>query len=226
MKIDWKSALKNPRVIIALVGIIAFVLPWARLTMSALGYSEDLGVYSGLNLMSSLVFLLFLVPVAVIVIEIFFSELKFKKTLYLIITVVSVIGHFLFVTIALKKYHTGLGMYSGLVDIKTKWLIGFWLSLACAIAILVFTLIKDFGVSKKTLNKEGFKSLVDDVKKDIPTNIKITTEGTPVTPVIPTETAPVHDSATENNTVPPVADATPFWQTSTDTTDSNDSTAQ
>lgn len=203
-----EKLLKEPRIIMAAIALLSFFLPWVKITasISYFGISNSNSASSsGFNLINDSVFILLLlaVPILVLVLELALDQLRLKRFFYLAAFVISFLGHFIFVAMATSGYKKDLN-YGEEVGFKisSHYQIGFWISLAMTIAMLILTLVKDYKVSKKNLNTEGFKSLVKDVKSDIP--IKTTETAVNPAPTVneavtmtPSESAPADTSYTK-----------------------------
>lgn len=154
--------LKNePRVVIAVAGIICFCFPFFNLeiTGSVMGESFSAGsqIVSGLQLLnvSFLCIILYIAAIFQVVLPLMKNKDLVKK-LYLILPVVEII--FMFITYILLMGKGGVSADNDYGDVESKIrpVICFWLVILCNGAIFIWTAVHDYKIKNK-----------DDIKRSI-----------------------------------------------------------
>ena len=124
-----------------------------------------------------------LIPIFMVAMD-FIPAITIKKsTMYLAGSLLgiisSVISFFICKSAALKASNAASAAGAVVnvdVEVTANVRYGFWLLLACFVAMLVITLIKDFAINKDTLTQKGLKdalkSVVDDVSADISNQVE------------------------------------------------------
>lgn len=167
------------RPIIAIIALIAFFLPWVSAEVTSDYGDMPITAETGMTAFamlkeSGVMVILLLIPVGIIIFGLTdVMKIKARKGLiYLAVAVISILGHFYFVSLVMQAnldiQTEGYGSEYNF-DIKIHRLYGFWISLASYVAIIVMTLIKDYYLTRDKLNKEGVGSVLEGIKKDIAT---------------------------------------------------------
>lgn len=137
--------------------------------------------------------LLMLIPIALIAM-VFISQINIKKsTMYMVGSVLgvalSVVTILIYKSSAVKA-SSAANTVGSVADVEVEVVanikIGFWIALACFVAIFVTTLIKDFALNKETISQKGIKGalkgVVDDVSLEISQKVEtIAAEGPKLT---------------------------------------------
>lgn len=180
---------KEPRMILAIINFICFFLPWV--SFSALGSTEIFGeVYStgeigtsvtgfGILEYSSIGIICYIIPIIIFALPFMKSTKKIIHYLYVFLPIIAIIMMFL---VSILVASVGGEYSSDYFSISTSVhrLIGFWIAVACNIAIVVITAIKDFHIksskdlksSLKNADVDHIKSQFSEAAKDLGSNIQ------------------------------------------------------
>lgn len=155
---------KEPRLIIAVLNLIFFFLPWISVNTDDWGldawglgdWGADISTNaSGFGMISGRFSVFFLVLIAAFLIAIPFIPAieKYKKLLFAGVPLLAIILSFI-ITAGLTGEYFGIEINHG---------IGFWLSMLANLAILVLTFIIDFKVSSQSFKQKGIQGVFSDV---------------------------------------------------------------
>lgn len=145
---------KEPRLIIAVLNLIFFFLPWVSVNVDDWGL--DISSHSsGFGLISGRFSVFFLVLIAIFLIAIPFIPAieKFKKILYAAVPLLAIILSFIIIS-------PETGDFFG---VEVNHGIGFWLSLLANLALIVLTFIFDFKINSQTIKQKGIQGVFSDV---------------------------------------------------------------
>jgi len=167
---------KEPRIYMCMAVILSGLLPWLEIVVKVGASGADANsntAISGIQTMqhSFLGILIFLVPIALIVME-FLPQIKMKLSAFyiagsifgIIISVVTIIAC---KSTALSSQGSDAGAAGVKVDTEVNLNIGFWLTIAIFIAVIIFTLIKDYAIDKNTLKEKGLKGVISGIASDV-----------------------------------------------------------
>ena len=170
-----KEKLKEPRIWLCAVFYILAILPWISLSVKteAAGASASASAsVSGYSAMvhSLIGIILLLIPAALIALE-FLDQIQLPRRLfYLGGSVLGIVITFLSGLLGAGGAKAGADAgaeIAGSVEVKSEsssgFGIGLWLTLVVFLAILVYTIIKDFAINKDTLKEQGIKGAFTNV---------------------------------------------------------------
>jgi RNA polymerase subunit RPABC4/transcription elongation factor Spt4 len=151
---------KEPRIIISILNFIFFLLPWVSVKVDVFGFSESTSA-SAFRLMSDSASMFLLILIALFLIAIPFIPVvqKFKKLLYLVVPVLSIILTFAITAHATGSYDTE---YFD-IGVNVNHGIGFWLSILAYLGLIAVTFIFDFKINKQSFANKGVKGVFSDV---------------------------------------------------------------
>lgn len=177
---------KEPRIIVAVVNFITFFLPWLSVegTASSSVFGQEVSggasaSYTGFSIVreSAIGFLICLIPLLLIAVAFIKQISQYLKYIYLVLPIISLILMF-----SIVFFLGGVNAQAGGMEIDMNFnrLVGFWLALVCNLAIIVYTLMRDYNISSgedikkgiQNLNVETITSQVSDVAKDISGNMQ------------------------------------------------------
>ena len=174
---------KEPRIIIAAVIFLSFFLKWISIEVSydVVGYEGGAAAsISGFGIMDYSVFgiAFYAIPLAIIVTAFVDQIEQMRKYIYLALPAVELILMFMIGTIVGKGYRAESG-YGDAVEIEIIRQIGFWVALAGNIAIIGYTLMRDYNIRSGEDLKRGISSIdvgniasqVSDAARDIQQNV-------------------------------------------------------
>lgn len=193
--------LKDLRLYFCLGIIIAEFFPWLEIVSK----SETKGIVEASASANQVVngfqafkysffgVIVLLIPVALVAMD-FMPQINIKKsTLYIVGSILgiatSIITLLIYKSSAVKASSaaSAAGAVASVeVEVEANVKIGFWILLACFIAMLVTTLIKDFALNKETISQKGLKGALQGVVSEVSAEISeqvgtISTEGTGIT---------------------------------------------
>lgn len=154
---------KEPRMIIAAVNLISFLLPWISIntTVKVMGVSGGASAsVSGFGMVSYSVVgvVFFVIPIIELLTPFFKQTENYAKYIYLILPIVSLILMFMIGTIVSGgSVDAGGGSSSASTDVDK--LIGYWIALVCNIAVIGYTLIKDCNIKSGEDIKRGIQNI-------------------------------------------------------------------
>ncbi len=183
---------KEPRMILAIVNFICFFLPWV--SVSASGSTEIFGeVYStgeigasitgfGILDYSAIGIICYIIPIILFALPFIKSAKKVTHYLYIFLPIIAIIMMFL-VSILVASAGGEYSIEDVYISSSVHRLMGFWISAACNIAIIVITAIKDFHIkstkdlksSLKNADVGNIKSQFSEAAKDLGSNIQKST---------------------------------------------------
>lgn len=180
---------KEPRIIIALINLICFFLPWinivANISMEIGGVeaSGDAGeTASGFGIAEITPFsiVIYIIPVIIIILCLLDKFEDKKAFIYLGLSVVAIILMFVISGIAGNiSMNVDMGGM-GNASVKVGKLVGFWIALVCNAGIIVYTFVKDINLKSgqaftdniKNINVDNIASQVSEFAGDIQKNVK------------------------------------------------------
>lgn len=155
---------KEPRMIIAVVNFLSFFLPWIAINVSvkvmgASGESSD--SISGFGLVSHSVvgIVFYVIPVILFLIPLLKQVEKYSKYLYLVLPVVALILMFMIGAIFGGASGAGVSSGSAKSSIDVEKLIGYWVALVCNVAIIGYTLMRDYNIKSAGDLKQNIQSV-------------------------------------------------------------------
>lgn len=200
--------LKNPRFLLCVAAFVLMFFSWSNNNISSSVDLSDFGlgvteVFSGAILPGSGFFVLILsalgylsiaFPIIGIVMELIPNKFEYLKLYYIFGPLVSILGMVVCLGRIKKIMSWGSVNYGiGEVISEAGITFAFWLEIAVLIAIMVYTITREYGVSRESIREKGVKSSVADVANQIKTESNRIVES-----VKPIEKAD-HNKASENN---------------------------
>lgn len=174
-----QEKLKEPRIYMCLSIFLTLFLPWMKVESKAEGVADMDVAMNGFDVFfdSILGIILMFVLVALIVMEL---APKFQLKMSLFYLAGAALGIILTIVLCFtSKGGAAMGADAGAeiagsmgvdMDSSSSMQIGFWLQMAVYLAIIIFTLIKDFAVNKAALKEQGIKGVftgvADSMTKD------------------------------------------------------------
>lgn len=179
---------KEPRMILALVNFISFFFPWIAVTTSASTevMGKTVGSDSAISMTgfgiveySMLGLMFYLIPVILFTVPLIEQAKNSARYIYLILPIIALILMFTigaFVSGVAGSADIGSVEYST----EVKKLVGYWIALACNIAILTFTLMKDYNIKSgedlkkniQNIDVENLTAQMSTMAKDISSNVQ------------------------------------------------------
>lgn len=176
---------KEPRIYLSLAILIAGFFPWMKVTsgvkVAKASAEASVGItgYQTFSY-SFLGILIFIIPLALLVLE-FAPQIKIKLSAFYIVgaLVGIVISIILFFVVKSSAANAGSAVsgagISASAEVKASMHIGFWLIMILFLALAIYTLIKDYALSKNILKEKGLKGAISDitgsVKKELSENV-------------------------------------------------------
>lgn len=181
--------LKEVRIYFCVAILIAMFLPWAALNLNMdvdfLDIEDNVQTsYTGLTMCQEELFgvAIYLIPLALLVIELVEQIHLDKKLFYLLGSilgiVLSVIG---FLTLKGLMDASYMDEYSSASTTMSPK-IGFWITIAAYLAIIVYTLVRDYALSRETIQEKGIKNAFTDIAGSVASDLseqagKVQTQG-------------------------------------------------
>lgn len=171
-----ESLKKEPRLVLSVVNVILFLLPWIsyQSTVAFFGFEEELETisFTGFKLVGNSFFmiLVLLIPILFIAMN-FIPNLKnYSKIIYLGGSLLAVL---LIIIVSFMKTR---GAVVGadeelLMKVSINRRLGFWVALLAHMGIIVSTLIIDFKMSKNTIKEKGIKGAVTGIVTEVTSEI-------------------------------------------------------
>lgn len=167
-----QEKLKEPRIYMCIVFFLTLILPWMKVESKTEGV-DAMGVsMNGFDVFFDSIFgvLLVLVLVALLVLELA-PQFQIKMSIFYLAG--AALGIILIIVLLITaKSGAAMGAEAGAeiaesagvkTDSSTSIQIGFWLQMAIFLAMIAFTLIKDFAVNKNALKEQGIKGVFTEV---------------------------------------------------------------
>ncbi len=189
-----QEKLKEIRIYLCLAILLSGVMPWLKIVSEAEG-GEAVSAQTAISITgfgtfsySILGILVFILPVVLAVIE-FIPDFNIKLSpFYIISGILGIIISFLTYAIskgaAIKAQSTvnDIGSDFG-VDVECNAIMqaGFYVAIISFLVMIVYTLIKDYAISKDSLKEKGIKELISTVASDV---------GSEITEIVESNTCP------------------------------------
>lgn len=167
-----QEKLKEPRVYMCIAFFLTLILPWMKVESKTEGVDAMGVAMNGFDVFFHSIFgiLLVLVLVALLVLELA-PQFQMKMSIFYLAG--AALGIILTIVLCFTaKGGAAMGAEAGAeiaesagvkTDSSSSMQIGFWLQMAIYLAIIAFTLIKDFAVNKDALREQGIKGVFTNV---------------------------------------------------------------
>lgn len=163
---------KEPRIIISVLLIACLALPWFSSHAESSGVfsaSVDAGALNGFQVIRITWFsiLSVLVPFLLAFVSLINNIKIDRKPLFIIGSLLGVAALILTMFTLKSEWGSSANVGGESVETKLKLLYGFYSSATLYVIFFVVTLVKEFGVSKEKIQKEGLKATITNVASDI-----------------------------------------------------------
>ncbi len=164
--------LKEPRIILCAAIILMLFLPWVSIdaSTSAMGVSASSATsVNGLELLQKAFIgvLVYLIPIFLICAELIPSINISMKLPYLLGSLAGIVFSIIMVLMGKSAGTTSTGGAGISAKTSVSLKIGFWVTIALFVAIIVVTLIKDFALSKEAIQEKGLKNALSEIAGEV-----------------------------------------------------------
>lgn len=164
------------RIVLSVLLIVFLALKWFVFSTSSEGVGSASESYSGFTVINAnaMVIMAYVIPLIFIVVFLLPALSKYRKAIYPIGSLVGIILTLACGFIVKDALATGVNAANAIaeavgasVDSSYKFGIGLWLTIVDYVAIIVYSLIYDFKISKETLQSRGLKEIAKSVASDV-----------------------------------------------------------